>query len=373
MGHLDGLLMKRAYAKVGVRGDDGGTDSPLVTVESPLEMFALVDPRTRQPRAALKRWTDEYDFATQTVEQYATLDLPDMTAWFDRGPNGWREIRRDPHRVGTPMVASLTNRARLADRYGRSELTPALLSLSDAANKIATDMMVAAEFHMLPLRAIFGVGPADFEDEQGRKQSKLQILMGRLLAVPGGGPDDPPVTAHEFTSSSLTNFHDTLNQLARHASGLIGVDPSVLGMVTGDNPASAEALKSRELRLIKKAERRQRAFGGGWERTMRLVRRLQEGDWDPAAKRLETIWRDAATPTRAQAADAAVKLVTGKIIPKQQAREDLGYTPAQQRRMEALDKANAEQDPMAEIARGLADNRLDPAVTAPAPVPADVS
>lgn len=346
MGHLDALVMKRAYVTVGANEDD--SDVPLVTVESGLEMFALIDPRTREVRAALRRWTDEYDFATQMVQQYATLYLPNSTTWFDRGPAGWRITGRDMHTVGLPLIAALTNRGRLADRYGRSEITPALLSLSDAANKFATDMMVAGEFHAIPLRALFGVGPEDFEDEQGNRMSKLQVIMGKLLTVPGG-EDGAPVTAHEFASSSLTNFHDTLNQLARHAAGLIGVDPSVLGMATGDNPASAEALKSRELRLIKKAERRQRAFGGGWERAMRLVRRLQEGDWDPAARRLETIWRDAATPTRAQAADAAVKLVTGQIIPKQQAREDLGYSPAQQRRMEALDKANADQDPIGQL------------------------
>jgi hypothetical protein len=371
MGHLDGLVMKRSYVTVGVR-DDGGTDSPLVTVESPLEMFALIDPRTRGVRAALRRWTDEYDFVTQQQSQYATLYLPNSTTWFEQGPKGWQIERHDQHMVGEPMVAALTNRGRLANRYGKSELTAPLLSLSDAANKIATDMMVGAEFHMMPLRALFGVGPEDFEDADGNRQSKLQILMGRLLTIPAVEGGDP-VQAHEFSASSLTNFHDTLNQLARHASGLIGVDPSVLGMVTGDNPASAEALKARELRLIKKAERRQRAFGGGWERAMRLVRRLQEGDWDPAARRLETIWRDAATPTRAQAADAAVKLVAGNIIPKQQAREDLGYTPAQQRRMEALDKANAEQDPTAEIARALSGGvpQVDPAVTEPAPVPAN--
>jgi hypothetical protein len=347
MGHLDALVMKRAYATVGVNEDDA--DSPLVTVDSPLEMFALIDPRTRQVRAALRRWTDDYDFATQVQNQYATLYLPNSTTRFDRGPTGWREIFRDNHKVGKPMVAALTNRGRLANRYGQSELTPPLLSLSDAANKIATDMMVGAEFHMMPLRALFGVGPEDFEDEHGNRQSKLQVLMGKLLTVPGGGPDSQPITAHEFTASSLTNFHDTLNQLARHASGLIGVDPSVLGMMTGDNPASAEALKSREVRLIKKAERKQKAFGGGWERAMRLVRRLQEGDWDPAAKRLEAVWRDAATPTRAQAADAAVKLVTGNIIPKQQGREDLGYSPAQQRRMAAFDKANAAADPIGQL------------------------
>lgn len=371
MGHLDALVMKRSYVTVGVNEADA--DVPLVTVESPLEMFALIDPRTRQVRAALRRWTDEYDFLTQQQSQYATLYLPNSTTWFERGPKGWQPDNHDQHNVGEPMVAALTNRGRLANRYGRSELTAPLLSLSDAANKIATDMMVGAEFHMMPLRALFGVGPEDFEDESGRRQSKLQILMGRLLTIPAAEGGDP-VQAHEFSASSLTNFHDTLNQLARHASGLIGVDPSVLGMVTADNPASAEALKSRELRLIKKAERRQRAFGGGWEQAMRLVRRLQDGDWDPAARRLEMIWRDAATPTRAQAADAAVKLVTGNIIPKQQAREDLGYTPAQQRRMEALDKANAEQDPMAEIARGLSGGvpQVDPAVTEPAPVPANV-
>jgi len=69
-----------------------------------------------------------------------------------------------------------------------------------------------------------------------------------------------------------------------------------------------------------------------------------------------------------------VKLVTGNIIPKQQAREDLGYTPAQQRRMEALDAANSAADPLADIARGLSGGvpQVDPTVTGPAPVPANV-
>jgi hypothetical protein len=348
MGHIDALLMRRAYAVVGAQ-DDGSTGIPLTTVESPLEMFALIDPRTRQPRAALKRWKDDYDFATQQQVQNATLYLPKATIWFDQGPTGWREIGRDEHLLGTPPVAALTNRGRLADRYGRSELTPPLLSLSHAANKIATDMMVAAEFHAIPLRALFGVGPEDFEDASGNRLSGLQLLMSRLLTVPDGGVGSEPVRAHEFSSSSLNNFHDTLGQLARHVSGLLGLDPSVLGMSTGDNPASADALRSRETRLIKRAERKQGAFGGGWNRWAQLVRRFQDGDWDPAARRVRTQWRDAATPTRAQAADAALKLVTGQIIPKQQAREDLGYTPGQQRRMEAQDKANAAMDPIGQL------------------------
>jgi len=359
MGHIDAFVMRRAYAAVGVP-DDGGTDVPLVTVESPLEMFALIDPRTRQVRAALRRWTEEYDLLKASMPmQYATLYLPNLTAWFDQGPEGWREQGRDEHNVGRPLVAALTNRGRLADRYGKSELTPALLSLSHAANKMATDMMVAGEFHAIPLRAIFGAGPDDFQDQNGKALSPTQVLMSRILAVPPGDPGGQPVSAHEFAASSLTNFHDTIAQLGRLASGLIGVDPSVMGFAAGDNPASAEALRAREVRLIKRAERRQRAFGGGWERAMQLVRRIQEGDWDPKARRLETIWRDAATPTRAQAADAAAKLVAASLIPIQQGREDLGYTPAQQRRMDAWDEVNANRDPIGQLTqaagRGLPD------------------
>ena len=351
MGHVDALVMRRAYVCVGANEDD--RDTPLVTVESPLEVFAEVDPRTRKVRAALRRWSDYHELIGRLPEHYATLYLPDMTVWYDRGPQGWREIGRDVHKLGEPPVVPLVNRARLAERYGRSELTPPMLSLSHAANKIATDMMVAAEFHAIPLRAIFGIGPDDLLDEDGNRQSALQVIMGRLLTI-GGDDAAKEVKPFEFTASNLSNFHDTLAQLARHVAGLVGVDPHMFGYTEGDNPASAEALKARESRLIKRAERKQRAFGGSWEHAMRIVRRFQEGgEDDPRAKRLEMIWRDPATPTRAQAADASVKLLTAGIVSKRQAREDMGYTPGQIRRMEAEDKAAAELDPMGQVTKAL--------------------
>lgn len=351
LGHIDALVMRRAYLCVG--SNEADRDTPLVTVESPLEVFAEIDPRDRRTRGALRRWRERADpLLDARQDEFATLYLPDATHWFERGPRGWVEVGRDEHRLGEVPVVPLTNRARLADRYGRSELTPPLLSLSHAANKIATDMMVAAEFHAIPLRAIFGIGPDDLVDEGGNRVSALKVILGRLLTIEGAEGNE--VRPHEFTASSLTNFHDTLGQLARHTAGLLGLDPSVMGYTT-DNPASAEALKAREVRLIKRAERVQRAFGGAHEKTQRIVKRFQDGDWDPRARRLETIWRDAATPTRAQAADAAVKLMSTPepIISLRQAREDLGYTPAQQRRLAAEDEARAERAPLAVASRAL--------------------
>src|SRR5690606_1980731 len=208
-----------------------------------------------------------------------------------------------------------------------------------------------------------GIGPEDLQDEQGNRLSALQVIMGRLLTLPTD--DGNKIRPHEFSASSLANFHQTLEALAKRVVPLIGLPPDMIGL-TSENPASAEARKAAEARLIKRAERKQVPLGGGWKRWARLGRRFQDGDWDPQARRIEVIWRDPATPTRAQAADAAVKLLTEGAITRRQAREDMGYTPGQIRRMEAEDRADAELDPIAEIARGMS-GRVEP-VTEPADV-----
>lgn len=337
LGHVDAFVMKRSYIAVGTNEDDA--DTPLVTFESPLEVYADVDPRTRRPRAALRRYTNEYGpVHTRGLEQYATLYLPDYTSYYEMTGSKWVETERDQHGLGVVPVVPLVNRARLADWCGASELTP-VLPLAHAANKIATDMMVAAEFVALPLRGVFGIGPDDLEDPDGNKMTALQAIMGRLLTLPD---DDGTAKSFEFTSANLTNFHESINQLARLVASIAALPAHYLGMTT-DNPPSADAIRSNEIRLIKKAERKQRAFGGAYEEVMRIVRRLQTGDWDTGLKRLETVWRDPSTPTVAQKADAAVKLYQAGIVPLAQSRRDLGYTDAQIANMEQQDDQAAIQ------------------------------
>lgn len=334
LGRVDALVMRRSYMAVGT--NEAASDTPLVTVESPLEMYAAIDPRTRQPRAALRRTADR-DAYDRVTDRYATLYLPNRTVWYEWSGGTWKETDRDEHHLGEVPVVPLTNRARLADRYGRSELSRSMLSLSDSANKIATDMMLAAEFVALPLRGILGIGPDDLVDEQGNQLSAVQVIMGKLLTLPGT-EDGPEVKPWQWDQASLSNFHDSINQLAKLVASISGIPPHFLGFTT-DNPASADAIRSSESRLVKRAERKQTPFGGTYEQTMRLVRRFQTGGEkvDPRLLRLETMWRDASTPTRAQAADAVVKLLAEGAITKRQAREDLRYTQAQIARMEQED------------------------------------
>lgn len=361
--HVDALALSRSYVTVGSRE---GSDIPLVTAESPLELYAAIDPRDRSVLAALRRVNDP-DSLARVGERTATLYLPDETIWFDWSGGAWKEVQRDKHMLGEVPVTPIVNRPRLRQarktrqnayqvRHGRSELA-AVLPLSDAANKLATDMMVAAEFVALPQRGFLGVGPDAFRDNDGNALSPTQVLMGQVLAIPHSKPGD--AKTFEFSTADLNKFIGAINAMAHVVAAMAGLPPQYLGYAT-DQPASADAIRSAESRLIKRAERKQVAFGGSWERVMRLVRQFQDPSSkdDSALHRMETIWRNAATPTIAQAADRAIKLYTAPngqtpIVPLRQTREDLGYTNVQIKRMEQEDAKAREMDPVAALGRQL--------------------
>ncbi|WP_326565087.1 phage portal protein [Amycolatopsis rhabdoformis] len=382
LAHVDSLVMRRSYVSVGTNEED--RDTPLLAAESPLEMYAYIDPRTRKILAALRRVVVDDSFARET-ERSATLYLPNDTIFYGRNSSQWKEDDRDRHGLGEPPVVSLINRGRLTStrtrdpnvlsrsRYGSSELAP-ILPLSDAANKIATDMMIAAEFLTTPVHGFFGLGPEDLVDQNGNKLTPYQALLRKFLLIPNGV--DEGVKEFEFSGASLTGFHESINKLGQLVASLAGLPPHYLGFTT-DNPASADAIRSSEARLVKRAERKQRPWGGSYERMCRLVRRFQSGEWDPKLKQLETRWRDASTPTVAQTADAAYKYYTPPapgmrpILTLRAARELIGKSDAEIRRMDAedeeADRRAAELDPVGVLA-----DRIQPNDQPPRPEPADV-
>ena len=331
--HIDALVMKRAFAIVGANDEDDGP--PLITMESPLEVHVEWNPRTRQVDAAVKRWTEQD--AVKKVE-HATLYLPDSTRWFVKDVGKWVEDKDnepDLHGLGVVPVVPIVNRPRLRRPGGKSELA-SIIPISNAANKIATDMMVSAEFHAMPRRWALGFGPEDFQDEHGRKLSTWSKIAGRIWASAKTKQEGAEVG--QFPEANLENFHRTINLLAQIVGSLGALTPQAMGLQNAANPATADAIRAGESRLVKRAERRQGGFGGGYERMMRIADRVKTGEWRPELRRLEALWRDASTPTVAQSADAAVKKYQAKIVPLRQTREDLNYTTEQIRLMEEEDQ-----------------------------------
>lgn len=324
--HLEALIFGRGFALVWADPDD--PDTPRITVESCREMAVEYDPGTRTIVKATKVWSGGgWLYRTTYDRLFIIRDAK------EDGSEDWL-MRSDPipNVLGMVPVVPFLNRPRLLRPQGESEMTD-VIPITDAINKLATDMMVAAEFQAMPRRWATGIDLGPDESSADRVRAKIweqwsNAEMGRVWAS-----DSPNAAFGQFPSASLDNFTNAIDMLTTRVSALSGLPPHYFGQA-GENPASADALRASEAPLVKRVERKQRIMGGAWERVMRLALAVRDGA-PPAEeyRSMETIWRSAETPTIAQRADAAVKLAVANIITPEQAQEDLGYTPAQRQRM----------------------------------------
>jgi hypothetical protein len=229
----------------------------------------------------------------------------------------------------------MANRQRTADRVGKSEITPEVMSITDAACRRLMGMEVAAEFFGAPQRYILGASESAFQDADGTAKSAWETYIGRVLALErdedGNVPDVGQFAAHDPTG--MTKIIDLY---ARIMSSQFGLPPHMLGYTT-DNPASADAIRSTEAKLVKRSERRIRRYGAAWQQAMRLALWVRDGEPPDKTRRIETVWRNPATPTVAAQADATVKLVQAGILPADSdvTLEMAGLTEGQRQRVTA--------------------------------------
>lgn len=330
LGQHEAITLGRAYGCVGARSlEDPDPDFPLITVESPHEMTHVADPRTRRTIAGLKLTPAE-----GSVREMAALYLPGVTVWLERSGRGWAEQERDEHGVEVPLVEPLRNRPRLRRRMGTSEMRD-VIGLTDAACRALTNAQVATEVLAVPQRYVLGAQPDDFVDADGKPLPAWEAYFGAVWALENG-----EATVGQFRAADLQNFERIVNHYANLVSGVSGLPTRFYGQYT-TNPPSEGSIIADESRLIMNAYRKHRAFGGSWERIMRLARRVQTGVWDPRLRRMETLWRNPETPTRAQTADATTKLTGAKVgpdslLPVEAAWEELGYSATRRRQLRAM-------------------------------------
>lgn len=342
--HREGLALGRGYAMVGPAETDD--DAPVITIESPFDAIHEDDPRTKKVKHGIKRWTD-----LDKVQWMSYLHQDGAVTWRKKGRD-WVEDDRDEHEFGVCSLVPLMNDPRVLgrsrpgkfdQRLGRS-VFHSIISPLDGLNKFATDMMISGEFHALPRRWGTGLNEDDFVDEKtGKALDTFSMIAGRMW-----GTESKDARFGQFPEADLKNFHDTIKLLMQIIAMELGL-PSHYLLFQGDNPPSADAIRSAEAQLVKRAERKQQSLSHGWETVQRLVLLELGRDEDARPRNIETLWRDPSTPTIAQKADAIVKLVQAKdaagrsLVPIEQAREDLGYTEIQQDRMRDWDE-NTIQD-----------------------------
>ncbi|MFZ3592330.1 phage portal protein [Streptomyces sp. BH104] len=335
LAHLDSLVYGREYLAIG-SGDCGDDCPPLISVESPLDMTLMWDARLRMGTAALRECQADSFVESGPEERMLVLYLPDQTVMcVPSESGGWEVVDRDMHNLGVVPVVRMANRQRTADRVGKSEITPEVMSITDAACRRLMGMEVAAEFFGAPQRYILGASESAFQDADGTAKSAWETYIGRVLALERDEDGQVP-TVGQFAAHDPTGMTKIIDLYARIMSSQFGLPPHMLGYTT-DNPASADAIRSTEAKLVKRSERRIRRYGAAWQQAMRLALWVRDGEPPEKSRRIETVWRNPATPTVAAQADATVKLVQAGILPADSdvTLEMAGLTEGQRQRVTA--------------------------------------
>jgi len=353
MSKLDYLIFGRTYRCVGYNEDDPST--PLVTVESPRQIITERNSRTGKVTSAVRN----YDVVNGQVTR-GTLYLPNETKHLFLDSGRWvvEDDGVDEHGMGVVPVVPSFRRRRAAIPEGRTlqgvSAMEDVIPITDAAARNLTNAQVAQETHAVPARGVIGATKGDFMDETGQPLPQWAAYFGSVWAL--GNKD---AKTFQFDSSDMQNFERMSDLYARLASGVSALPPNYFGLAA-DDAASADAIRSREARHVKVAERDQVTLGNGDEEVMRLAMRIRDGVWDPELRNIETLWYDAGTPTTAARADAVVKLHTatdGKgrsLLPAEMAYEELGWGPEKIKRAMDLRERESADPTLERVARGLA-------------------
>jgi hypothetical protein len=293
------------------------------------------------------------DIRISQTERTGTLYLPGETISLEMTSGGWSVTDRNTHELGMVPVVPMSNRARVSDRHGKSDITPEVVSLTDGACRTMLGMTVAGEFFAAPQRYIIGASESSFQGPDGTAKTAWETYIGMVLALESDEYGNNP-SVGQFTPFSPEAFTKVLDAYAKVMTSITGLPSEYLGITTS-NPSSADAIRMNSDRLIKKVQRKQRAFEGTWESAMRLALLIRDGRIPPEAKSMETLWANPAIPTPAATTDAITKQVQSGILPATSdvTLEELGYTAAQRIRITADRESDAAEGFLADIATSL--------------------
>ncbi|MCW2783469.1 MAG: phage portal protein [Marmoricola sp.] len=297
------------------------TGQPVALPESARQCILRRDPVTRRVTVAFKRWFED-NRARGVLYLPDEIRILESASYVPDGgtipANGWRTVSTIPNPLGWVPVVGITNLGAVTEPFGRSELG-GLVDLADAVRKVMLDSLISSHETGSPRRWSTGVKLE--ENETG------EVLDPWAKGSQTAMAEAADAKFGQFSPSNLAGFDTLVGMLLRQFGAASGLTPSMLGL--GSNDAiSADAIRASESNLIARAEARQRAFGRGWAVVGALLVAIRDGA-EPNRIKVSATWRDPATRSEAQAADAAVKLHAEGLLSREGTLERLGMTPSE--------------------------------------------
>jgi hypothetical protein len=356
LAHLACLKYGRCFL---VAGSDGPDGMPLLTAESPTTMAAEFDAGTHQVTSALQLYRFYGGAAAALYLPGQTIHLVRPASTMPGVTQGWELRERDRHGMEQPPVTMLVNRSELEDLYGRSEITPEVMSITDAACRRLLGMDVASEFFGTLQRYIIGAAMSNFQTPDGDPIAAWESYIGRLLVLERDEEGNVPAVG-TFQANSPQPLIDVLQLYARLMSSVSRVSPHRLGLST-DNPVSAEAIKAEDAQLDELAVSKHDAYSDAWMQHMQHALTIAGGGTLPGgARQLEVLWASPSVPSPVTLSQAMLAQVQSGAVPPTSdvVLEQLGYTPVQIARIKADREQAASEINLAAIADALSSGTL---------------
>lgn len=245
----------------------------------------------------------------KSVQSIFLMDYEHTVVIVPAGP-GYQVYDRTPNtgRIPCELLAYKPDAKR---PFGRSRISRTVMSLTDSAVRTFLRSEMQAELYSVPPRYFLGVEPELFRDENDNEIPTWKLMMDHILAIPKDKDGEKPEVG-QFPQYSFEPHSAQLRQTASMFAAATSMPPDMMG-VLNDNPSSAEAIDKAQKELCLAAEQCQSWFGPAWERIIGRAQKLAGPDGSVQAVACQ--WRNPSTPSRAAAADAAVKLVQAGILP----------------------------------------------------------
>ena len=340
----DAKIFGRSFMSIGTNEDS--PELPLMRVEPPRAMAALVDVRTERMRAAGRFYTEK----NRSTASMLTLYLPGETKHVERGKNGWEQVGdTEEHDYDVPVVMQL-NRRISGEWVGESQLTD-MIPLVDAGGRSMTNMQFTQEAHGAPALWATGVSQGDFVDDKGDPIPQFEAYLDRIKML-----RDPAAKWGQFTAADLKNFETALRVYGQQASIVTGFPARYFG-ITSANPPTEGSIRAEEAQLVRAVEMDNADLGMvlGWAGA--LAYQFATGQ-EVVGNRVKLDWFDPATPTVAQRMDAIVKAKASGILSREGAWDELGWSEARKSRERGYFEREASADPELNLARALADGTV---------------
>ena len=189
---------------------------------------------------------DEGSWTPSHINLYTDTDI-----WELLNVNEYWIAKRNPHKLGVPMMVPMIWNATSSKPFGRSRIKYPIRALIDGYVRTLANAAIGLEFDTAPQKYILGLTDEQFD---AVVDDKFKQYVGSILAATSNPENGEKPSVGQFPQGSLNPHVEMIRILATQFSAASGLSVSDTGVVNDANPTSSEAILAQTQTLVLLAE-----------------------------------------------------------------------------------------------------------------------